>query len=81
MRGIGVLPYWALRKIGTCLGFLAHCLPLMYVRIARRNIELCFPELATVERDSLVRRHCDSLCWQPLMAWNICRPPWHAVAA
>ena len=33
----------------------------MYMRVARRNIELCLPELSITERDKLVRRHCRSL--------------------
>ncbi len=49
-------------------------LPLKYVRIARRNIELCLPELSMRERDDLVRYHCRSLglavCETALTWWG-----------
>jgi Kdo2-lipid IVA lauroyltransferase/acyltransferase len=34
---------------------------LAYVRIARRNIELCLPQLSVAERETLLNRHCESL--------------------
>lgn len=74
MRGIGMLPYSAYRGIGACLGLLVQCLPLKYVRIARRNIELCLPELSIKQREHLVRRHCRSLgiglCETALTWWG-----------
>ena len=61
MRGIEVLPYSAQRCVATALGTLIRHLPLAYVRIAARNIELCLPTLSGPERALLVDRHCQSL--------------------
>jgi KDO2-lipid IV(A) lauroyltransferase len=61
MRGIERLPIAAQRRVGAALGNLIRHLPLAYVRIARRNIELCLPELSAPERERLVDRHCRSL--------------------
>jgi KDO2-lipid IV(A) lauroyltransferase len=36
-------------------------MPLKYVRIAERNIELCMPHLTAAERSRLLERHCCSL--------------------
>lgn len=47
--------------IGKCIGRLVRRLPLAYVRIARRNIELCLPELGAAEREDLLERHFESL--------------------
>ena len=45
--------YWLGRRIGGCLARL----PLSFVRIARRNIELCLPELSAPERERLLKEH------------------------
>ena len=61
LRLIEPLPYaWQLR-IGRLIGRLVQLLPLPYVRIARRNIEICLPELAPAERATLLKRHFESL--------------------
>ncbi len=61
LRIIEPLPYaWQLR-IGRIIGCLVHRLPLPYVRIARRNIDLCLPELSADERKKLLKRHFESL--------------------
>ena len=61
LRAIEPLPYaWQLR-IGRLLGRLVRLLPLSYVRIARRNIEICLPELAPGARKVLLKRHFESL--------------------
>jgi KDO2-lipid IV(A) lauroyltransferase len=36
-------------------------LPIRFVRTARRNIELCLPELSSAEREQLLDRHFESL--------------------
>ena len=36
-------------------------LPLGFVRIARRNLELCLPELPVAEREKILREHFRSL--------------------
>jgi KDO2-lipid IV(A) lauroyltransferase len=61
MRGIALLPFAAQRHVGTALGVLIRQLPLRYVRIANRNIELCLPHLSAHERSVLIDRHCQSL--------------------
>jgi KDO2-lipid IV(A) lauroyltransferase len=72
LRIIEWLPYWAMLVVGRFIGRLARRLPLKYVRTARRNIELCLPNLSANEREQLVDRHfaslgmglCESaLCW------------------
>ncbi|GAC1666610.1 MAG: lipid A biosynthesis lauroyl acyltransferase [Steroidobacteraceae bacterium] len=61
MRIIERLPIPAQRYLGAALGALIRRLPLAYVRIARRNIELCMPALSPQERAALLDRHCASL--------------------
>jgi KDO2-lipid IV(A) lauroyltransferase len=61
LRGIELLPIAAQRHVGSALGSLIRALPLAYVRIARRNIQLCMPHLSASEQSSLLDRHCQSL--------------------
>jgi KDO2-lipid IV(A) lauroyltransferase len=61
LRAIELLPFSAQRHVGSALGKLIRHLPLAYVRIARRNIELCLPMLSPQEQADLVDRHCQSL--------------------
>lgn len=61
LRILELLPYAAQRFVGVCIGTLIRHLPLAYIRIARRNIELCFPRLAPIEQTALLERHCESL--------------------
>jgi KDO2-lipid IV(A) lauroyltransferase len=61
MRMVELLPFPAQRRVGNAIGALLRCLPLSYLRIARRNIALCLPELSEAERESLLSRHCRSL--------------------
>ncbi len=61
LRGISLLPFAAQRRVGEALGILMRHLPLPYVRIARRNIELCMPNLSAEQRENLVGLHCRSL--------------------
>ena len=56
-----MLPYPAMLAVGRGLGRLARRLPLPYLRVARRNIELCLPELDTRAREALLARHFESL--------------------
>ena len=55
------LPVPAIYAIGRGIGRLARRLPLPYVRIARRNMELCLPERTPAERETLLDRHFESL--------------------
>jgi Kdo2-lipid IVA lauroyltransferase/acyltransferase len=61
LRSLELLPFAAQRRVGSALGLLIRHLPLAYVRIAQRNIELCLPELSVPERASLLDQHCQSL--------------------
>ena len=61
LRILELLPYAAQRVVGARIGMLIRHLPLAYIRIARRNIEICFPRLSPVEQSDLLRRHCESL--------------------
>jgi KDO2-lipid IV(A) lauroyltransferase len=61
MRVMELLPFPVQRRIGAALGRLIRRLPLAYVRIARRNIELCMPALSPQDRAELLDRHCESL--------------------
>jgi KDO2-lipid IV(A) lauroyltransferase len=66
------MPYAAMLVFGRLLGKLARHLPLDYVHVARRNIDLCLPGLSAREREGLLDRHfaslgmgvCESaMCW------------------
>jgi KDO2-lipid IV(A) lauroyltransferase len=61
LRTLELLPYPAQRRVGAGLGRLIRCLPLAYLRIAERNIELCMPALSADERRLLINEHCRSL--------------------
>ena len=61
LRALCWLPHrWALAA-GRAIGRLAHRLGDSRRAIVRRNIELCFPEQTTNERDELARRHFEAL--------------------
>ncbi len=61
LRILELLPYATQRFVGAGIGSLISHLPLAYIRIARRNIELCFPRLPAAEQAHLLQRHCESL--------------------
>jgi KDO2-lipid IV(A) lauroyltransferase len=61
LRSVERLPFPAQRRLGVAIGRLIRRLPLAWVRIARRNIELCLPQLSVQERAVLLDRHCESL--------------------
>jgi Kdo2-lipid IVA lauroyltransferase/acyltransferase len=61
LRVVEPLPYKWLLKIGRFFGRMIRLLPLPYVRIARRNIEICLPELPPDARESLLKLHFESL--------------------
>jgi KDO2-lipid IV(A) lauroyltransferase len=61
MRMVEWLPFAAQRHVGNAIGMLLRVLPLSYLRIARRNIALCLPELSETQREKLLTRHCRSL--------------------
>jgi KDO2-lipid IV(A) lauroyltransferase len=61
LRLLALLPYPALLATGRALGTLLRHLPIRFVRTARRNIELCFPELDAPARERLLNEHFKSL--------------------
>jgi KDO2-lipid IV(A) lauroyltransferase len=61
LRIAQLLPYAVQLALGSALGYAVSALPASYVRIARRNLELCFPELTAAARRRLLRRHFASL--------------------
>ena len=74
LRCVNSLPYAAVLLVGRLLGRLARRLPLKYARTARRNIELCLPELSAGERQALLSRHFDclgmGLCESAMSWWS-----------
>jgi Kdo2-lipid IVA lauroyltransferase/acyltransferase len=60
-RLVTALPYGAMLAVGRAVGRLGRRLLARHVRIARRNIELCLPELGAAERETLIDRHFESL--------------------
>jgi KDO2-lipid IV(A) lauroyltransferase len=55
------LPFSWLIVIGRGLGRTLRALLMNFRRTARRNMELCLPQLTPVERESLIDRHFESL--------------------
>jgi Kdo2-lipid IVA lauroyltransferase/acyltransferase len=61
LRLLALLPYPALVWFGRALGAVLRRLPISFVRTARRNIELCLPELSAAARSRLLDEHFASL--------------------
>jgi Kdo2-lipid IVA lauroyltransferase/acyltransferase len=61
LRALEPLPYRLLMWLGRRIGDVAVRLPLPFVRIARRNLELCLPERSPEERARLLVEHFRSL--------------------
>lgn len=55
------LPYPLLRLLAVGIGQLLWWFGGSRKRIARRNIELCFPQLSLTEQQQLLRRHIDNI--------------------
>ncbi len=58
---VAQLPYAWLLRLGRGLGALTYRLAGSRQRIARRNLELCFPDLSAAERERLVRENFASM--------------------
>jgi KDO2-lipid IV(A) lauroyltransferase len=56
-----LLPFALMVHLGSALGAVLRRLPVSFVPIARRNLELCFPEFTPGERERLLARHFRSL--------------------
>ena len=61
LRVVCLLPHRAALAIGRTLGHLVERFASERRAIVRRNIELCFPELTTTDRDALATRHFEAL--------------------
>ena len=61
LRLICLLPVKCQISLGKSIGRLAHRIGAERRAIARRNIELCFPELSVQERNKLAREHFEAL--------------------
>jgi KDO2-lipid IV(A) lauroyltransferase len=61
LRLICLLPHRAALGVGRSFGLFAHAVSGKRRAIVRRNIELCFPELSSAERDALAREHFKAL--------------------
>jgi Kdo2-lipid IVA lauroyltransferase/acyltransferase len=72
LRVFEPLPFAFLVWLGRQIGNVAARLPVRFVRIARRNIELCFPERPAGEREELLREHFRSVgigIFETAMSW------------
>ncbi len=61
LRLLALLPYAWVIALGGLLGRLLRLVARRFVSIARRNLELCFPELDAPARERLLDRHFASL--------------------
>jgi KDO2-lipid IV(A) lauroyltransferase len=57
LRVFEPLPHRLLYLLGRGFGLAVHLFPTPFKRIARRNIELCLPELDTAARRRILREH------------------------
>jgi KDO2-lipid IV(A) lauroyltransferase len=72
LRAFEPLPFPVLLWLGRRIGGFVSRLPLSFVRIARRNLELCMPELTSEERERLLREHFRSVgvgLFEIAMSW------------
>lgn len=72
LRVLEPLPYRVLMALGGAIGSVLSILPLGFVSIARRNLELCFPEKSAAEREAILRAHFRSLAkglFETAMSW------------
>jgi len=76
--GIGLLwllvqlPYPVIYRIGCGLGHLAQRFMKRRVKIANRNLELCFPDMGEQERERMLRKNFESVgmgLMETGMAW------------
>jgi KDO2-lipid IV(A) lauroyltransferase len=61
LRLTALLPHQTQMRLGRRLGRLFERVRVRERRVARCNLEVCFPELTTDARDALLRRHFESL--------------------
>ncbi|MDB6091283.1 MAG: KDO2-lipid lauroyltransferase [Gammaproteobacteria bacterium] len=61
LRALSLLPFSWLVMLGRALGAILRRLPVGFIATARRNMELCLPELCEEGREKLLDRHFASL--------------------
>jgi Kdo2-lipid IVA lauroyltransferase/acyltransferase len=61
LRVFEPLPFAFLVQLGSTVGSILVRLPLSFVRIARRNLELCLPEYSDAQRETILRQHFRSV--------------------
>ncbi len=61
LRVVCMLPNGPARGCGSLLGRFVHAIAGKRRAVVRRNLELCFPELTTDERNALARKHFEAL--------------------
>jgi KDO2-lipid IV(A) lauroyltransferase len=61
LRLLALLPFAGMIAVCVVLGRLVRLIPTRFARVARRNLELCFPELDRKARERLLDRHFASL--------------------
>jgi KDO2-lipid IV(A) lauroyltransferase len=61
LRLMALLPFAAVVRLGRLLGVVLRRVATGFVRTARRNIELCLPQLTAQERERLLAEHFASL--------------------
>ena len=72
LRMFEPLPYPLLVWLGRRIGGLLARLPLRFVRIARRNLELCFPQMLVAQREQILCEHFRSIgigMFETAMSW------------
>jgi KDO2-lipid IV(A) lauroyltransferase len=72
LRVFEPLPHRLLYLLGRGVGLFLHLFPTPFKRIARRNIELCLPELSEAERARVLREHFAGLgcaLFETAMSW------------
>lgn len=72
LRTLEPLPFPVLLWLGRRIGGALAWLPLPFARIARRNLQLCLPELPAAEREQLLREHFHSVgigVFETAMSW------------
>ena len=66
------LPYSVLVWLGRRVGGVMRHLPLSFVRVARRNLEMCFPGETVAAREEILREHFRSVgigLFETAMSW------------
>lgn len=61
LRLIAMLPWSAVQRLGRLAGWLMYRLPNRSTQVARINLEHCFPELSSTERERLLQENLKNI--------------------